>query len=195
MFSANINPVIRFMILSDVVLLGAAQLFSPIFALFIVDRVDGANAAVVGTAVAVGLATKSLMQIPFATMLDRIRGERDDFDILFLGTFIAAFIPALYLVVDRPIELYGVQFLWGLACAAIYPSYMGIFTRHIDRHREATEWGIKFTLTDLAAALAAAIGGAIAVTAGYEAVIAIFVGAGIVGALLLLPIKAAMRKK
>jgi len=195
MFPANINPVIRFMIISDVVLLGAAQLFSPIFALFIVDRIDGANAAVVGTAVAVALATKSLMQIPVATVLDRVRGERDDFTILFVGTLFSALIPALYLVIDTPIELYGVQFLWGLACAAMYPSYMGIFTRHIDRHREATEWGVKFTLTDLAAALAAAIGGAIAVTAGYEVVIGIFVGAGIVGSLLLLPIKAAMKRR
>ncbi len=40
-FMSDMNPVIRFLILSDVVWEGARGLLGPIFALFIVDFIEG----------------------------------------------------------------------------------------------------------------------------------------------------------
>ena len=66
---------------------------------------------------------------------------------------------------------------------------MAIFTRHIDKTKEGTEWGIYFTLTDLISAAFAAVGGYIAVSEGFPTLIISVVILSIIGALLLLPIK------
>ncbi|MBI2039395.1 MAG: MFS transporter [Candidatus Niyogibacteria bacterium] len=194
-FLKDINPVIRFLIISDTVFMGAAGLLGPIFALFITDFIQGGNEAVAGLAAGIYLFTKSTLQIPVAHFIDRVRGEKDDFWLLFVFTILIAFIPLLYLVIQTPIELYIVQFVLGLFTAFTFPTYMAIFTRHIDKEKEGTEWGVYFTLTDLMGAGFAAIGGYLAVAEGFPAVILTVVSISFVGALLLLPIKPYILKR
>lgn len=74
-FLKDVNPVIRFLIISDTVIMGAAGLLGPIFAIFVEDYIVGGNEAVAGIAAAIYLFTKSLMQIPVAHMIDRIKRE------------------------------------------------------------------------------------------------------------------------
>ncbi|MBN2094032.1 MAG: MFS transporter [Candidatus Zambryskibacteria bacterium] len=133
------------------------------------------------------------MQVPIAAFIDRIRGEKDDFYILVIFTLLMSLIPLLYLVIHTPLQLYFVQFLMGLFTAFTFPSYMAIFTRHIDKDKEGTEWGVYFTLTDLTSAALAAIGGFIAVQAGFPILIIIMVILSIIGSLILVPIKPYLR--
>jgi MFS family permease len=181
--------VVRFLVLSDIVIQAAGSLLGPIFALFILDFIDGGSPAVAGIAATIFLITKSVAQMPVATFIDKIRGEKDDFALLFWGSIITALLPLLYLVISTPLELYAVQFLYGLLIALTFPSYMAVFTRHIDKHKEGTNWGVYFTLTDLSSAIAAAVGGVMAETIGYQWLIIIVAGVTLFGALLLYPIK------
>ena len=72
---------------------------------------------------------------------------------------------------------------------------MAIFTRHIDKKKEGTEWGVYFTLTDLVSAGFAAIGGYIAVYSGFPVLIIGVAIISVLGALLLWPIKPYIRLK
>lgn len=188
-FLKDINPVIRFLIISDTVLMGAAGMLGPVFALFIEDSIQGGNAVVAGIAAGIYLFTKSVFQIPIAHFIDKIRGEKDDFWIMFIFTIIIAFIPLLYLVINTPLQLYITQFILGLFTAFTFPTYMAIFTRHIDKEKEGTEWGIYFTLTDLTSAILAIVGGYVATIQGFPALIIVVVVSSFIGAMFLLPIK------
>jgi len=192
-FLKDINPVIRLLIISDTILVGAAGLLGPIFALFIEDFIQGGDAAVAGLAAGIYLFTKSVLQIPIAHFIDRIRGEKDDFWLMFIFTILIAFIPLLYLVIDTPLQLYIVQFILGIFTAFTFPTYMALFTRHIDKEKEGTEWGIYFTLTDLTSALLAIAGGYIATTQGFPVLIIAVVIVSFIGALLLWPIRSYIR--
>lgn len=194
-FLRDINPVIRFLIVSDTVLVGAAGLLGPIFALFIEDFIIGGNEAVAGIAAGIYLFSRSILQIPIAHFLDKIRGEKDDFWVMFIFSVLSAAVPLFYLVITTPIQLYVVQFVLGFFTAFTYPSYMAIFTRHIDKEKEGTEWGIYFTLTDLTSAALAVVGGYLAVSAGFPALIVVVVLLSLFGSLLLLPIKPYIRLK
>lgn len=191
---SDMNPVIRFLILSDTVWQGAFGLLGPIFALFIVDFIQGGNELVAGVAAAIFLVTRSILQIPIASLIDRICGEKDDFWILFIGSLLGAAIPLAYLFVDTPAELYIVQFVFGTILAFTYPSYMAIFTKHIDKQREGTDWAIYFTFNDLAMAVTASIGGVLAVTIGYHKLILVVVAISIIGALFVYPLRRRMYK-
>ncbi|MBI4133740.1 MFS transporter [Candidatus Uhrbacteria bacterium] len=194
-FLRDINPVVRLLIISDTVIIGAAGLLGPIFALFITDFIEGGNEVVAGLAAGIYLLTKSVLQVPIAHLIDRIRGERDDFWLMFIFSVVIAVMPLLYLIITTPLQLYIVQFVIGLATAFTFPTYMAIFTRHIDREKEGTEWGVYFTLTDLTSAALAALGGFIASTSGFPALIILVVVASVIGALLLWPIKPYIRTR
>lgn len=192
-FLQDMSPVIRFLILSDTVFMGAAGMLGPIFALFVEGFVKNGNAAVAGIAACIYLVTKSVLQVPVAQLIDRIRGEKDDYWIMFISTVLVAFVPLLYLVVKTPVELYVVQFVLGFGTAFTFPTYMALFTRHIDRAREGTEWGVYYMLTDLTGATLAAIGGYVAEAQGFPTLITVVVIVGFLGALLLWPIRKYIR--
>ncbi|HLD81861.1 MAG TPA: MFS transporter [Patescibacteria group bacterium] len=192
-FLKDINPVVRFLVLSDVVILGAGGLLGPIFALFIAEFMVGGNEAVAGIAAGIFLFSKSILQIPIAHLLDKIRGEQDDFWMLFVFSIFMGIVPISYLFISTPFQLYITQFIQGLLTAATYPAFMGLFTRHIDKNKEGTEWGIYFTLTDVSGAALAIIGGYVAIYSGFPILIIAVVAISVIGALLLWPIKPYLR--
>lgn len=187
------NIVIKFLTISDVILVGARGLLTPIFAIYTLEVIPSATVETVGIATTIFLVAKSIFQVPMAAFIDKIKGERDDFWVLFVGTTFSALLMFLYLLMREPWHLYVVQFLLGISYAMMFPSYMAIFTRHIDRDKEGMEWGAYFTLVDLGAALAAAIGGVLAVTVGFSFVIISMATITVLGTLLILPIKSHMR--
>lgn len=194
-FLLGMNPVIRFLTISDVVILGAMQLLAPVFAIFVIERIDGGNVAVAGLAVAIFLVSKSVFQIPVASVMDRIQGERDDFLFMFWGTIAASAAQIGYLFISTPLELYVIQIILGVSSAITFPSYMAIFTRHIDKQKEGMEWGVRFTLTDLSAAFGASVGGFFALTYGFDFLIILTVVISILGTLFLLPINRWLKKR
>jgi len=192
-FLKDINPVVRLLIISDTVIVGSMGLLGPIFALFIANFIHGGNEAVAGLAAGIYLLTKSVLQIPIAHFIDRIRGEKDDFWLLFTCTILISGFPLFYLVIDTPLELYMIQAALGFFTAFTFPTFMGIFTRHIDKEKEGTEWGVYFTLTDMTSAAFSVIGGYVAITSGFPALIIVVVTLSLVGSILLYPIKPYLR--
>ncbi len=188
------NPVIKFLIFGDVVFFAAAGLLGPIFSLFVVDFIDGGSAEVAGIAIAIYLLTKSIAQIPAAFIIDKICGDRDDFWFIFGSLIFASFIPLSFLFISTPTELYIAQFLIGLAYAFQFPSFMALFTKYIPDNKEATMWGLYFTMLDLASAATAAIGGYLATTIGFHTVVIAVACLEFAGALLFFPIRKHIRE-
>ena len=164
----KINPVIKFLTISDIIIISGFGLIAPIFAVFITDSIKGGTLEVVGIAMAIYLLAKSLGQIPAASIIDRIKGELDDYWVLLIGSILFSLIPLFYLVVDTPIHLYIVQFFYGLATAVTLPTWYALFTRHIDKEHEGIEWGVYQTLVDLGSAGAASLGGFLAARLGFD---------------------------
>lgn len=185
----EVNPVIRFLIIADTFTNGASTLLGPIFALYIEGFIQDGNAAVAGISAAILLVSRSLFQIPIATLIDKIRGEKDDFYFLFTFTLLGSLMPLFYLVIDTSLELYILQLFMGIFSACTFPSWMAIFTRHIDSKKEGTEWGMYFTIRDLASAALAGIGGFIAISLGYQVLIVAVSVIAFAGALLLFPLR------
>ena len=190
----NFNPAIRWLIISDTIIMASSGLLAPIFAVFITDFIKGSNIQVAGIAVTIFLLTKSIAQIPAASIVDKIKGELDDFWILLIGSIIMSLVPIGYIFIQTVPQLYAVQFINGLITAFTFPSYMAIFTRHIDKQKEGTEWGIYFTLTDLSGAAAGAIGGTIAFYIGFQWVFISVALLSLVGSLALVLIYQQMKK-
>ena len=161
------NLFIKTLTISDIFIISSFGLIAPIFAIFVEDTIVGGNIEIAGFATMVFLLSKSLIQLPLARLIDRTKGEQDDFWFMLLGSIATSLVPLFYLFVTTPNQLYLIQFFYGASQAITFPSWLAIFTRHIDKNKEAVEWGTYYTLTDLSHAGAAALGGIIAYHFGF----------------------------
>lgn len=164
----SINKVIRFLTFSDILMLSGWGLVNPIFAVFVTDQIQGGNVEMAGLAITIFLLTKSLAQVPIAWMIDRKKGEIDDFWVMIIGSLVISLSAFLFIFAKTVSHILLIQVINGLGAALSYPSWLAIFTRHVDYRKEGFEWSIYFTLTDLGGALAAGLGGVIANYLGFQ---------------------------
>lgn len=185
----SFNRIIKILILSDFVIYSAWGLISPIFAVFLLDAIKGGDASVVGIAAGIYWITKSLLQFPVGRLLDRIKGEGDDYSFMICGTLLASLIPLGFLISSQPWHIYVLQILYALGMSMVIPPWGGIFTRHIDKGREAETWGFESSLLGLGVGIAGIAGGFIAKSLGFELIFIAVSMFGLMGVGLLLFIK------
>lgn len=143
----------------------------------------------IGISISIYLISRSILQIPLATLIDKIKGENDDYFFLVFFSILVGFIQLGFLRITQIEHLFLIQFLIGVFTAITYPSYMALFTRHIDKNMEGTEWGVYYTFVDLSSAALAAIGGYIAAEFGFNNLIIVVSALCILGGIILIPIK------
>lgn len=191
----KINLVIKVLIISDFIFWSSYQLFGPFFAIFVTDKIDKGNIEVIGIASALYLVCKSLFEIPVGMYIDRSKSEKDDLYSAFLGTLIIGLLYFAYIFIDSVWELYLLQVLMGIAAAISYPGWCAIFTRHIDKGKEGFEWSLYDILSGIGMAGAAALGGFIIVSFGFNSLFIVIAIISIFSAFLLLLIQNKVYKK
>lgn len=172
-----ISKIVKVLITSDFFLNLGWGLLAPVFALFILEKITGdpAKAAeVAGFAALFYWISKSFIEIPIGRYLDKHDGEKDDFWFLIIGTFITAFVPLGYLFSTQAWHIYIFQIMHAVGMAMALPSWLAIFTRHIDKGSEAFEWSMESTSIGTGAGIAGGLGGIMASVFGFK-VLFIFV--------------------
>ncbi|MFH1423862.1 MAG: MFS transporter [Candidatus Nealsonbacteria bacterium] len=166
----GINKVIRTLISTDILLQGGWGLIGPIFAIFLTKQLQGGSLEMVGFVAATYWITKSVVQPFIAHALDVKGGERDDFKLLILGMFLANLVPLGYFFSTQIWHIFLLEFFRGLAMACVIPTWLGIFTRHVDKGWEAFSWSLESTGIGFAAGFAGAFGGILAAAVGFKTV-------------------------
>jgi len=185
----GINKVIKILITSDFCLQSGWGLIGPIFAIFLTKQIQGGSLEMVGFVAATYWVIKSIVQPFIAHFLDTKRGEKDDFNFLVSGMYIANLIPLGYAFSTQPWHIFTLEFIRGLAMACVIPSWAAIFTRHINKGREAFSWSIESTSIGFAAGIAGALGGVLANILGFKTVFVLVSLFGLISSSVLLLIR------
>ena len=164
----GINKVIKVLILSDLAILTGEGFAAPIFAIFLTDNIKGGSIEVVGFAAAIFWVVKSLFVIPCGHYLDKRTGEKDDLYFIIVGNILAALSIFGYIFSRLPWHIYFLQVIYGIGMAMNIPAYTAVFTRHIDKGREAFDWSVRSALTGTGAGVAGGLGGIIAYNFGFN---------------------------
>lgn len=173
-----VNRIIKYLILSDLIFYMGWGLLTPIFAIFIIERINGGTPLVVGIATSIYWIVISILRIPFGVFLDKKTGERDDYAFMVSGLFLGAIVPFGYLYCTWPWQLYFLQAVYALGMAMSLAGWSAIFTRKIDKGREATEWSLSATGYSLGTGIAGVVGG---YTVGQFGFNPVFMAVGILG--------------
>ncbi|MCK5044177.1 MFS transporter [Candidatus Parcubacteria bacterium] len=183
------NRIIKYLVLSDLLFWAGWGLITPIFSIFIIEKIDGGTIFVAGMAAAVYWILRSAFRIPIGIFLDRHPAERDDYLFLTAGLFIAALTPLAFIFAKVPWHIYVIQAVHALAMAISLSGWSAIFTRHIDKGKEATEWGLDATSVGVGMGISGALGGWAATQFGFQVVFASVSSLGLVSVFLLLCLK------
>jgi len=161
------NKVIKFLILSDVALISGIGFITPIFAIFLIERIKGGNVEIAGYAAAIYWLIISLTVVLFGYYLDKNHGEKDDFWFIIIGNILAALSITGYIFSFLPWHIYICQSIYALGMSMNIAAYAAVFTRHIDKGRESFDWSVRVCLVGLGTGITGAIGGIIANRFGF----------------------------
>jgi len=188
-----LNKVIKVLVSSDFFLNLGWGLLSPVFALFVLQKITSGDplkaAEVAGLSALFYWITKSLLEIPIGSLLDKKHGEKDDLWFMVMGTFLTGIVPLGYIISSEPWHIYLWQVVHAIGMAMALPSWLAIFTRHIDKGKEGFEWGLETTSIGLGAGIAGGLGGIIAGYLGFNVVFLLVSGLNFISAICLLFIK------
>jgi len=182
----SVNRIVKFFILSDLILWSGWGFIDPLFSIFVVKEIAGATLVSVGFLAGIYWITKGFLQIPISIFLDKTDGERDDFYALVLGLLVIG-ISAFSFSLSKAIwQVYLIQFIRAVGFALYIPSWSAILSRHLDKGHTAFEWALSSSTVSLGIGLAGMVGGSIAAAFGFNFLF-LFTGVmAILSALLLL---------
>lgn len=181
-----VDKIVGVLVLSDVLITGSFGLIAPLFAIFISQNIIGASLEVIAIFTAIYLLTKSLFQMVTTELIQKIKGEKDEFYFDFIGAFAAAMVYLIFPLINTIPELYVAAFILGISAALTYPSWSALFNNHIKNNKV---WGMYYIILDCILALAAIIGAMIAVNLGFDYLFLIIGSLGVVGSFILLIVK------
>lgn len=174
----KINSFIRTLVLSDFFLFFSVGLLSPIYAVFILDRVDGGSLEVIGLATAFYWMARVFSAVPLSRLMDKIKGEKDEYILMVIGSAALALSPLFYIYASSPWHIYCIQVLNGIAFSMVIPAWRIIFMKHLDRGSVGFEWSLDDVGIGVSTAASATLGAFIAESLGFNA---LFVFISIVG--------------
>lgn len=175
------NRTIKLLMLSDIFFLTGFGLIDPILGIFIKEDLIGGTIFMAGLASTLFLVTKCLIQLPFSRYVDK---HDDKVKWLIVGSLLAASVPFGYIFVKHVHTIIFLQILQGIGSGLAFPTWLGLWSTHLDKKHESFEWSLYSTLTGLGTAATAAIGAAIAQFIGFQYTFAVvgimsLIGAGI----------------
>lgn len=158
------NRTIKLLMLSDVLILTGFGLITPILAIFIKDNLIGGTIFAAGFASTLFLITKSSLQLPFSRYIDK---HDDKVKWLIIGTFIISLVPLVYIFSNHIYYIYAAEVLHGIGSGLAYPTWLGLWSTHLDKKHESFEWSLYSTGVGVGTAITAAIGAVLAELVGF----------------------------
>lgn len=180
----SFNKIISTLIFTDIAIFTGWGLIAPIFSIFILKSIDGGDVQMAGFAAGIYFLVRSLAQIPIGRYLDKRKGEDDDFWFMVAGAGIGVMIPLGYLFAHEAWHIYILQAVYALGAAMYGPPWGGIFTRHMEKGKEAQVWSVETSGVGLGAGIAGIMGGTIAEMVGFHALfifVSLMNAVGVVG--------------
>ena len=129
------------------------------------------------------------MVIPFSMLMDKMKGEVDEYMFMIIGTGIISIIPLFYIFSSETWHIYLLQVIYGIANAMAVPAWRIVFTNHIDRKITGFEWSIEDVGVGLATASSAALGAIIANKLGFDFLFLLMFVFGTISTIILFSLK------
>ena len=159
----KLNRALKILIITNSLVLVAAAMLGPIYALF-VEKIGGSlmDASLTGGLFALAAGVTTLISGKYA---DKIKSN----ELIMVGGYVIVGIGfLLYTFVNSIIFLFAVQILIGFGEAVYWPVFDTLYSKHITKRKAGREWGVWESMSYFTFAFGAIVGGFIVVKLGFN---------------------------
>lgn len=132
----------------------AAGFLGPIYAIFVEEI--GGDILTAGTSYAVFSIAAGLLIFFVSRWEDHVKHQEK---LVVLGYALGVLGFLGYLLIRNPFDLFVVQVVFGIGAAVGTPAYDGLYSKHLDKGKFASEWGAWESMAYIITGISAAIGG------------------------------------
>jgi DHA1 family quinolone resistance protein-like MFS transporter len=161
----QINKIVLFLLLSDAFILTGFGLIDPIIAIYIDGNVQGGSIFAAGLASTIFFVTKSVIQLPFSRYVDT---HDNKIKWLLVGSLLISLVPFIYIAAPNIYFIYLAQLIYGIGSGLAYPTWLGLWSTHLDKKHESFEWSLYSTTIGIGTAVSASIGAALSDFMGFR---------------------------
>ncbi|HET9850768.1 MAG TPA: MFS transporter [Candidatus Saccharimonadales bacterium] len=151
-----VNTKIRYLLFSNYLNLLGFSIFTPLFAIFVLNLRN--DPSLVGLAWGVNLYAAALMILLFGKYEDRWRHKEQ---LVVIGFFLLAAGGAAYLLVHSIWQLFAIQAFNAIGTGVLTPAWRTVYAKSEDKGRETLEWSFVDGGAKFFSATGAVIGGLI----------------------------------
>jgi MFS family permease len=160
------NRYLKLLLLSSFFVNFSGGLLGPIYAIY-VEKIGG-DILLVGSSFAVFSIVTGLLTWFLASWEDHIKHK---VNLLIYSRVLSVIGFVGYLIINEPIGLFIVQIIFGIATALGNPSFDALFSKHLDRGKETSEWGAWEAMFAIVGGISAILGSVIVYYAGFPRII------------------------
>lgn len=179
----TINPIVKTFIVSEAFLWSAWDFVMPIFGIFIVTNIAGANIQSAATGYSIYLINRVIFEIISGRIL-RGSSDRKKFIITIFGMACLSIAYVGFSFSQNLLAVFSFYGLLGFGLGVASPAKNSLFAIHLDKNKETTEWSLADAVSFICMALATALGGFIATQYGFSV---LFLLASIINLLGMIP--------
>lgn len=179
----TINPVVKTYIVSEAFLWSAWDFVMPIFGIFIVTNISGATIQSAATGYSIYLINRVIFEIISGRIL-RGSSDRKKFIITIFGMACLTIAYVGFAFSQNIIAIFCFYSLLGFGLGVASPAKNSLFSIHLDKNKETTEWSLADAVSFICMALATSLGGFVATQYGFST---LFLLASIINLLGMIP--------
>jgi MFS family permease len=156
------NRVLRTLLITDSLMFLSSAMLGPVYALYI----GGVNGTALDAGLSVGLFSlvTGIVTLLSGTYADRLKNCKY---FMVFGYTIAGLGNLLFIFAGSVFMVFVIQVILGLGIGISAPSFKALYSKNLDKRKEATEWGMWESITYFAIAGGAALGGFVVYTYGF----------------------------
>lgn len=162
----NTNPIVKAFIISEILIWSAWNFVMPVFAIFAATQIPGGNIEVAGSSYSAHLIVRVFAELIVGKYLFKAT-ELKKFVLAVVGIVIISLAFIGFATAKNIGSIYLFYAFAGVGIGMASPAKNSLFSMHLDKNREAAEWGLYDAATFTGTALAATLGAVVAKQYGF----------------------------
>ena len=163
----HMNAVVKAFIISEIFLWSSWNAITPIFAIFAANKIPGGNTEIAASSFSAYLIVRVIFELISGKYLSRSTEARK-FTISILGIILISLGYLGFAITNTVTSLFFFYGLIGMGLGIASPAKNSLFSMHLDKNKEVTEWSIYDGFVFMGMAMSAAIGGFVANRYGFD---------------------------
>ena len=163
----QINPIVKAFIISDSFLWSGWNFITPIFAIFVTQGVAGGTMELAASAYSVHLIARVLVELISGKLLQTSTDLKK-----YLATILGILVLTIsYLGFAQAINITQIFLFYALAGVGLgiaSPAKNSLFSSHLDKNKETSEWGLYDASVFIGMAASSSLGGFVAKEYGFQ---------------------------